>query len=64
MEGGAYNPSLTAWQNYKNTPQQVKSGENKVALRMLRRGEGTTDQLPLEVADIELPVDHHYPTGP
>lgn len=64
MQPAAYNPGLTAWQNYDVPAEAVQLGENRISLRLAEQNERLAEELPVELADLELAVEYAYPNGP
>jgi hypothetical protein len=64
MEPGAYNTRDTAWQNYDVPAPLVRCGDNEVSLRLVKRNERLSDELTIEVSDLELAIEYGYPNGP
>ena len=64
MQPGQYNLETTTWQNYDVPPSAVRHGANEITLRMIKENERLAEELPIEVADVELMVEYGYPNGP
>ena len=61
---GAYRCAEDLWQNYDLSSNLPRCGDNELSLRLVKRNERLAEELSIEVSDIELSVEYHYPNGP
>ena len=64
MQPGQYINDSIIWQNYDIPPGVIRQGPNQIELRMLEQNNRVHEELPVEVADLELLIEYSYPNGP
>ncbi len=56
---------VPVWLQYPLAPEQVRQGYNEISLRVVSRDlpRGLQENMPIEVADVELEIRYYFPNG-
>ena len=63
MRPGGYDPTSDAWLEFDLMDHLPAEGANTISVRMAERNPRLADEIPVEIADVELEVNYDYPDG-
>ena len=63
MKGGEFNPTDDEWLRFDLLNHLPVVGDNQITLRMVKRNPRLADEIPVELADVELQIKYAFPDG-
>ncbi len=63
MRPGGYDPHSDTWLEFDLSNQLPVVGTNTITVRLAERNAQLADEIPVEIADVEVQVDYDYPDG-